>query len=276
LALTAIFLLMGKSPHELMTDSYTGEHVWDRDVISPHLMEILKKATQFDVRERYSTAKEMLNALENVANSAAPNVPMYNQFSALTNSVIRLPAAQSSKQNAIFVGSTLIGGGLIGASVIIGLLLANSPQSGTYQEATSSLLPKTEVGENSSLSLPPGTANNQIGTIRELPITNAANLPNSFYFVANSSLPNLQAAIKQVKILQSQGISQSGVLWIPDYPNLSDKKNSFIVYVATFKDRPNCIHFLKNYGQINPEAYCAFASKDLSAPMAKTSFKEIK
>ncbi|MDZ8107713.1 MAG: serine/threonine-protein kinase [Nostoc sp. DedQUE12a] len=274
LALTAIFLLMGKLPHELMTDSYTGEHVWDRDAISPNLMEVLKKATQFDVRERYSTAKEMLDALQNIASSAAPKVPMYSQLSALTNSVIRLPAAQSSKQNAIFIGSTLIGGGLIGASVIIGLLLANP--SGTYQQATSSRIPKTENNENSSLSLPPGAANHQIGTIRESPITNAASLPNSFYFVANSTLPNLQAAINQVKILQSQGISQSGVFWTPDYPNLSEKKNSFIVYVATFKDRPNCINFLKNYGQINPEAYCAFASKDLNAPMAKVSFKEIK
>ncbi|WP_414571896.1 protein kinase domain-containing protein [Nostoc sp. CCY 9925] len=276
LALTAIFLLMGKLPHELMTDSYTGEHIWNRDAISPNLMEVLKKATQFDVRERYSSAKEMLDALQNIANSAAPKVPMYSQLSALSNSVIRLPAPQSSKQNAIFIGSTLIGGGLIGGCVIIGLLLANSPQSGTYQGATSSLIPKTQVGENSSLSLPPGAANYQIGTIRESPITNAANLPNSFYFVANSSLPNLQAAIKQVKILQSQGISQSGVFWIPDYPNLLEKKNLFIVYIATFKDRPNCIKFLKNYGQINPEAYCAFASKDLNAPMAKVSFKEIK
>ncbi|MCF2150600.1 serine/threonine protein kinase [Desmonostoc muscorum LEGE 12446] len=276
LALTAIFLLMGKSPQELMTDSHTGEHLWNRDAISPNLMEVLKKATQFDVRERYSTAKEMLDALQTIANSTAPKVPMYSQLSAFTNSVIRLPAAQNSKQNAIFIGSTLVGGGLIGGCVIIGLLLAHSPQSGTYKEATSSLLPKTEVEENSSLSLPPGTANYQIGTTRESPITNGANLPNSFYFVANSSLPNLQTAIKQVKILQSQGISQSGVFWIPDYPNLSDQKNLFIVYVATFKDRSSCINFLKTYGQINPESYCAFASKDLNAPMAKVSFKDIK
>ncbi|WP_392530513.1 protein kinase [Nostoc sp. C117] len=276
LGLTAIFLLLGKLPHELMTDSYTVENIWNRDAISSNFMEVLKKATQFDVRERYSTAKEMLNALETIANSTAPKVPMYSQLSGLNNSIIRLPDAQSIKQNAIFIGSTLVGGGLIGASVIIGLLLANSPQFGTDRGAKSSLLPQPEMGETSSLSIPPGTSNNQIGTNRESLLTNSANLANSFYFVANSSLPNLQAAIKQVKILQSQGISQSGVFWIPDYPNLSDKKNLFIVYVATFKDRRSCINFLKTYGQINPDAYCAFASKDLNAPTARVSFKDIR
>ncbi|WP_138498076.1 serine/threonine-protein kinase [Nostoc sp. PA-18-2419] len=276
LALTAIFLLMGKLPHELMTDSYTGEQVLNRDAISRNLMEVLKKATQFDVRERYSTAKEMLDALQAIANSTAPKVPMYSQVSAFTNSIIQLPPAQSSIQNAIFIGSTLVGGGLIGACVIIGLLLANTPQSGTYQKGTSSLLPKPRFSENSSLSLPPGRANYQIGTAYGSPITSGANVPNSFYFVANSSLPNLQAAIEQVKILQAQGITQSGVFWIPDYPNISEKKNLFIVYVATFKDRPSCINFLKTYGQINPQAYCAFASKDLNAPMARVLFKELK
>ncbi|MDZ8187570.1 MAG: serine/threonine-protein kinase [Nostoc sp. ChiSLP02] len=275
LALTAIFLLTGKLPQELMTDSYTGEHVWNKNAISLNFMEVLKKATQFNVRERYSTAKEMLNALQSIANSTAPKVRNYSQISAFVNSIIRVPRGYSTKQNAIFLGGTFIGSGLVGTSVIIGILLANSPRV-TYREATSSLVPKPELEQRSSLSLPPGTANYQIGSNRGFQIANSANLPNSFYFVANSSLPTLQAAIKQVKILQSQGISQSGVFWIPDYPNLLDRKNSFIVYVATFKEHPSCINFLKAYGQINPEAYCAFASKDLNAPMARISFKEIK
>jgi serine/threonine protein kinase, bacterial len=276
LALTAIFLLTGKLPEELMTNSHAEENICLGDAISPNLMEVLKKATQFDVRERYCNAKEMLDALQEITNSTVPQVPMSTKLSALTNSRLPLPAGKSGKQKAIFIGSTLVGGGLVGASLILGVLLADYIKFGIYKGGTSSILPQAEMGETSSLSLPPGTSNYQIGKNRESRLTNIADLPNSFHFVANSNLPNLQAAIKEVKILQAQGISQSGVFWIPDYPNLSGKKNLFIVYIATFQDRPSCINFLKTYGQINPEAYCAFASKNLDAPTNRVSFKELK
>ncbi|MGH8002819.1 MAG: protein kinase domain-containing protein, partial [Brasilonema sp.] len=101
-----------------------------------------------------------------------------------------------------------------------------------------------------------------------------AALPSSFHFIADSTFPNLQNAVKQTKILQATGYPQTGVFWIPDYPNLVDK-NLFVVYVATFGDRSNCLNFLKNYGTVNPNAYCAFASQDPKAPTARLSFKEV-
>ncbi|RCJ40706.1 hypothetical protein A6770_09835 [Nostoc minutum NIES-26] len=275
LGLTAIYLLMGKLPHELKTDSYTGENIWDRDTISPNLAAVLNKAIRFDVRERYTSAKAMLDALQSIANSTAPKVPSFNQLFALTNSNIRESAIQSRRQNAIFLGSTLVSGGLIGVFVIIGLLLA-STQTRSYRESASSLLPKQQAPENPfSLSSPPIDSRSEKVPTSESPITNIANLPDSFHFISNSSFPNLQTAVEQVKTLQAKGYRQSGVFWTPDYPNLSDKP-LFIVYVTTYKDRRSCIDFLKTYGKSNLKAYCAFASKDSNAPTAHVYAQEVK
>jgi serine/threonine protein kinase, bacterial len=99
-------------------------------------------------------------------------------------------------------------------------------------------------------------------------------LPNYFHFVADSTFPNLQNAVEQVKTLETAGYRQAGVFWIPDYPNLSDR-HLFIVYADRFSDRFSCIKFLKTYGQTNPGAYCAFASKDPKAPRDRVYFKDI-
>ncbi|QSJ18511.1 serine/threonine protein kinase [Nostoc sp. UHCC 0702] len=277
LGLTAIYLLTGKLPHELTTDAYSGESIWDRNAISPNLAAILNKATRFDVRERYPSAKAMLNALQTIANSTAPKISAFNQLSSLPNSAIQEPAVQSSRQNAIFLGSTLVTGGLIGGCVIIGLLLANSYQPRSYREAASSLLPKQQISGNPFL-LPPSpsiTPHPQTSATPKSPIVNSANLPNSFYFIPDSTVPNLQTALERFKTLQAEGYAKSGVFWIREYPNFSDQP-LFVVYVVTFKDRPSCIDFLKTYGINNPKAYCAFASKDPNAPTGREYFKEIK
>ncbi|MBW4571321.1 MAG: serine/threonine protein kinase [Tolypothrix carrinoi HA7290-LM1] len=270
LGLTAIYLLMGKMPEQLATDSYTGENIWDRQIVSPSLAAVLDKAIRFDVRERFPSAKAMLNALQNMTNSLPQKTPTFFQQPSESIPVTSESAIQSSKQNAIFIGSILVAGVVMGASVIIGLLLTNSPQPEGYKQATSSLLTKPQVGE---ASLPSANRNSQIAS-SESAIINSANLPNYFHFIADSTFPNLQTAVEQIKTLQVAGYRQPGVFWIPDYPNLSDKR-SFVVYAATFSDRPSCINFLKNYGKVNPGAYCGFASKDPQAPSDKVYYQEL-
>lgn len=66
LGLTAIFLLTGKSPHELDTDPRTGEIVWQEhttDVDEP-LVATLNRAIRFHPRDRFASAREMLAALQ--------------------------------------------------------------------------------------------------------------------------------------------------------------------------------------------------------------------
>ena len=67
LGLTSIYLLTGKRPQEL-TEPLTGEVSWRKYAanISPGLAAILDKVIQPLARERYRTAKEMLEALQSI------------------------------------------------------------------------------------------------------------------------------------------------------------------------------------------------------------------
>jgi serine/threonine-protein kinase len=65
LGLTAIYLLTGKVPQELETDHNSGEIIWQHHVlnVSSGFKAIIDKAIQSHPRDRYPTAKDMLNAL---------------------------------------------------------------------------------------------------------------------------------------------------------------------------------------------------------------------
>ncbi|MBD1896279.1 protein kinase [Coleofasciculus sp. FACHB-129] len=69
LALTAIYLLTGKLPQDLPTDPRTGEILWHQSAanVSPGFVAVLDKAIQSHPRDRYSTAREMLDALQSGA-----------------------------------------------------------------------------------------------------------------------------------------------------------------------------------------------------------------
>ncbi|MEL7241844.1 MAG: protein kinase [Cyanobacteria bacterium J06573_2] len=66
LGMTAIYLLTGKMPQELDSDPRTGEVIWREHApdVSPELATVLDKAVQSHLRDRFSTADEMLNALQ--------------------------------------------------------------------------------------------------------------------------------------------------------------------------------------------------------------------
>ena len=66
LGLTAIFLLTGKTPHELDIDPQTGEIIWQQYAknVEPSLVKIIDRAVRFHPRDRFSGAKQMLFALQ--------------------------------------------------------------------------------------------------------------------------------------------------------------------------------------------------------------------
>lgn len=278
LGLTAIYLLTGQLPQHMATDSYTGESLWKRDGVSPPLAFVLDKAIRFNPRERYPSAKAMLYALENIAKSLPSRVGNLTQPPSETVPVTLKSARQNRRQNAMFLGSILITGAVFGTSIIIGLLLTNFPQpTAQNKKASSGLVTKPQGSQTPftlSPSLPVTTSSQRVQSYEQSNINSAA-LPSSFHFIADSTFANLQPAIKQTKTLQAAGYRQTGMFWIPDYPNVVGTR-LFIVYVATFSDRPSCIKFLKNYGKVNSQAYCAFASKDPKAPTDHLSFKEIR
>ena len=96
LGLTAIFLLTGKSPQELETDPQTGEIIWQHhgDNIEPNLLAVLDNTIKFHPRDRYSTALEMLQALQPESN-----------YQGATKATLRVSPANSLRSNGQFNGT---------------------------------------------------------------------------------------------------------------------------------------------------------------------------
>jgi serine/threonine protein kinase len=66
LGMTCLYLLTGKEPNQLPIDPDTCELVWaDTAEISPSLGEIVQKTIQVSLADRYQSASEVLNALDN-------------------------------------------------------------------------------------------------------------------------------------------------------------------------------------------------------------------
>ncbi|MUG91914.1 YARHG domain-containing protein [Scytonema sp. UIC 10036] len=300
LGLTAIYLLTGKPPQELQTHPSSGEIVWHSHAtnVSATTVAVLNRAIAYHPRDRFSSAREMLQALLTGSllipptapltqpPSFTPPLPAKSQETLLANPGVssRETSLQNREQRGTLGLSIIVAAGLIGASVIIGLVLTRNPQS--VEQPNASLGMPSKAPSNSSLSPNQVTENPSSNSSNEsasspqnTPIptqqnVNKANFPNSFYFLADSAYSTSQTALMQVKALQAVGYSQAGMFRIPQYPNLSGKE-LFEVYVARFSDRNNCIDLLRTYGKVNSNAYCAFASKDPNAPPERLFFKEI-
>lgn len=175
LGMTVIYLLTGKLPQELEIDPETDEMLWQQHAlnVSPSLAAVLSKAIQYHPRDHYTTARKMLDALHNSASisppqsstqatvvlspvagisSQPPPVP-----SPQTAPMISQPSSLGNWQKAVILGS-LIGGGLIGAALVVSLFHNQPPQSsiGTLPPPQSS--PEQPVTRPASSPVSPAPA----------------------------------------------------------------------------------------------------------------------
>ena len=153
LGLTAIYLLTGKHPQELLTDLKTEEILWQQFApnVSSELAAVLNQAIKPHAGDRYSTARKIFDALQ-----SASNIPP--EFTANTSTVISSPTATSTRQTqplyspqknsalakltegiaesssggnwqkpAVIVGSLLLGG-LLGAIAIANITRQQQPE----------------------------------------------------------------------------------------------------------------------------------------------------
>jgi serine/threonine protein kinase len=68
LGMTCVYLLTGKNPSQFTTDPHTCELIWSDTVdVSEGLTEIISKMLQISLADRYQSATQVLNALENRA-----------------------------------------------------------------------------------------------------------------------------------------------------------------------------------------------------------------
>ncbi|MEH2280054.1 MAG: protein kinase [Nostoc sp.] len=141
LGLTAIYLLTGKHPQELVTDLKTGEILWQdyASHVSSELAMVLNQAIKPHPGDRYSTASKMLYALQSISNippelatntstviSTRQTQPLY---SPQNNSVIARSSTPGNWQkSAVIIGSLLVGG-LIGAVAIPSIIRQQQPET---------------------------------------------------------------------------------------------------------------------------------------------------
>ncbi|MDZ8137697.1 MAG: protein kinase [Nostoc sp. DedQUE04] len=146
LGLTAIYLLTGKHPQELVTDLKTGEILWQQHVpnVSSQLAAVLNQAIKPHAGDRYSTASKMLYALQSASNiptelTANPSRVSFSPtastrqtqplYSPQNNSAIPESSNPGNWQkSAVIVGSLLIGG-LIGAIAIPSIIRQQQPET---------------------------------------------------------------------------------------------------------------------------------------------------
>ncbi|MFN5893483.1 MAG: protein kinase domain-containing protein, partial [Dolichospermum sp.] len=148
LGLTAICLLTGKIPQDLPTEPTMGNILWRH--FAPYLNvgfgDILDKAIAYHPRERFTSAREMLTALQTLSN---PVVPAFVPIPQSIPTVIAVPSSllhqntiaispgnhtqnfdqtnQNSAKTGIIIAS-LITSIFIGGSIIIGFSLNKQPQ----------------------------------------------------------------------------------------------------------------------------------------------------
>ncbi|MBH8553076.1 YARHG domain-containing protein [Nostocaceae cyanobacterium CENA357] len=138
LGVTAIYLLTGKQPQQLETDPQTAEIIWRQYAshVSPMILGIIDKAIAYHPRDRYPSARAMLDALQSITNPIPPTQPHYIQQPFTPTpvaspppiiSVNSPPSVPNHHRNNLLLGG-LIAGGLIGASVIISQVLTKSSQ----------------------------------------------------------------------------------------------------------------------------------------------------
>ena len=171
LGLTAIYLLTGKLPQELETDPERDEILWQQHAlnVSPGLAGALNKAIQSHPRDRYSSAKEMLWALQSNTSPIPATV-----FSPKVTIVV--PNNSTPKKSTLTVippgqNGMLVGGAI--ATVSIGVLAIFTfffkPPSPV---ANSTASPALTVTPSPVQSLQPPAPESQLSTASNTPEPN--------------------------------------------------------------------------------------------------------
>ncbi|WP_341524970.1 YARHG domain-containing protein [Nostoc sp. UHCC 0302] len=155
LGMTAIYLLTGMQPQQLETDSQTGEIVWRQYAshVSPIMAEVIDKVIAYHPRDRYPTARAMLDALQSTTNPIPPTQPFFTQPSVTQPTVVSAPplptipaspqpTREGNRPNGLLIGG-LIAGGLIGASVIVSQALPKFSQPVAENPVSPSETPST-------------------------------------------------------------------------------------------------------------------------------------
>jgi serine/threonine-protein kinase len=136
LGLVGIYLLTGKMPQDLETDPYTGEIVWHQysSELSSSLVTIIDRSIRYHPRDRFSTASEMLAALQYQESSLFLTLPpleaeVERKFLEQKITTTKSEIFVRQKPSKIIERSNLIKKSLLGSSLAFSTFVAPAPRS---------------------------------------------------------------------------------------------------------------------------------------------------
>jgi serine/threonine-protein kinase len=222
LGLTAIFLLTEKWPQELAMNHETGEVIWRQYAprISPGLAMVLDKAILSHPRDRFHSAREMLDALTpsalpeyGIPPAIASPSPVHPVPAPLVVAATPAPSSPVDKSSLGDWQKAAIMGTIIGVFVFVGLWISR-PQPAT----TSSNVIGTEQS-------PPPEAGNAFSEV-ESNSPEAQPAPNAVPFI--EQLDPKQFIINYYTNLNQR---QYDTTWSKLSPNFKSKASTFADYV---------------------------------------------
>ncbi len=173
LGLTAIYMLTGKHPQQLELDSETGEILWHKysTNVSLALTNVLDRAINYHPRDRYTTAKKMLEAIQAIStpvptlatiaiappNSESPTILSPSKNLGPGASISRL----TGKKNLIVGG--LLATGVLGMATLFGFgqnqvsnpINSPAPNSSITETRSPAVTSQPKVSPSSSPTPPP-------------------------------------------------------------------------------------------------------------------------
>ncbi|MDZ8184877.1 MAG: protein kinase [Nostoc sp. ChiSLP02] len=164
LGLTAIYLLTGKHPQEILTDLQTGEILWQQHIphVSPQLAVVLNQAIKPHAGDRYSTASKMLDALE-FSSYITPRSPTTGNTVNLSPNITQQTQALSPPQKTPVINASSTAGNwqkpaAIAGSLVLGGLIAAFALSGMIRQQESQInIATTPTPSPTSLPTPTPT-----------------------------------------------------------------------------------------------------------------------
>jgi serine/threonine protein kinase, bacterial len=261
LGLTAIYLLTGKMPTEIDTDSYSGNINWQSlaPSVSPQLVEVLNKAIQPFSHDRYKNAQEMLQHLNIssppftplptiVSHIPIPNGSEKTVYIPTSKTISNSGSSQANPLIAALIG-VIIGGGLIGSFLLKG---HNSSKKESNHDKNNSQQ-KIAINNNSVTSSNPKIVSDSNYTIAR---NNAYTVKNT----ANNTDKNSRDTVRDYSKIRSKNYSGA---WnanntdrnprdtVRDYYSKINSKN----YSGAWNALPKA---LQNDKSVHPNGYNSF------------------
>ncbi|MEM7554489.1 MAG: serine/threonine-protein kinase [Cyanobacteria bacterium P01_A01_bin.84] len=263
LGMSAIYLLTGKQPQELQTDPNTGEFIWRQyaNDASIEMADILEKAIAYHPRERFPSAKAMLEALQNSAATLPPTIPPKNinistqpittQSSTDVHPSPTIPqyiattSQPSSNQISIsdngikgIIIGCLIAGSIIGASIIVGMALnkpsfensqaQNQKRTATVESGNSNIPNNSQITDERTLTTESVTSQSNTAASQNKPFQNNTISPQPSNNTNTNNNDTSQAPVKKTN--NPPPVEKSPVNQVPnDSPNTNRQSPTEVI-----------------------------------------------